>query len=388
MKALVCVAMTVFFGLIADDAFTQVIEGSATYRERMTLPKGAVFEATLEDVSRADAPALVIATTSVPSPGNPPIAFTLDYDRGKIVDRGRYVVRARILLDGKLLFTSDVATPVVTAGQPNKVSIALRRVGIPAGPVVAPNSPAPAGTSRQESLQGTYWRAVELAGASVPSLPPRREAHLVFQPGGRFSGSDGCNRIMGSYTLKGEGVTFGQAGGTQMACPDTADVERRFRSALKGTSHWRIVGSRLELLGATGEPLAVFERGQPAPPPVSASPLQGTTWQLVKFHGGDGTTLTPDDRTKYTLEFAAGGHLATRVDCNRGTGTWKATGSSQLDLGPLALTRVKCPEGSLHDQIVRQWTFIRSFLIKDGHLVLVLLADGGTYEFEPRASKQ
>ena len=61
----------------------------------------------------------------------------------------------------------------------------------------------------------------------------------------------------------------------------------------------------------------------------------------------------------------------------------KLTGSGQLELGPPALTRAKCPEGSLHDQIVKQWSYIRSFLIKDGHLFLALMADGGTYEFEP-----
>jgi para-nitrobenzyl esterase len=143
----------------------------------------------------------------------------------------------------------------------------------------------------------------------------------------------------------------------------------------------------LELFGATGKPLAVFERGPQAPPAGSAS-LQGTLWQLVTFQGGDGTTLTPDDRTKYTLDFGTGGRLTARIDCNRGAGTWKTTGSGQLELGPLALTRAKCPEGSLHDQIVKQWPYIRSFLIKDGHLFLALMADGGTYEFEPRASKK
>jgi heat shock protein HslJ len=233
-----------------------------------------------------------------------------------------------------------------------------------------------------------YWKAVVLAGISVPTLPANREAHLVFQSGGRLSGSDGCNRIVGSYTLKGEAVTFGQVAGTQMACPDTSDVERRFRSALKGTSHWRIVGSRLELFGATGSPLAVFERGEQTPPTASSSPLQGTMWQLVKFQGGDGTTLTPDDRTKYALDFGSGGRLTAQVDCNRGRGTWKAAGSSQLELSPLALTRVKCAEGSLHDQIVKQWPFIRSFVIKEGHLFLVLMADGGTYEFEPLAGER
>lgn len=52
-------------------------------------------------------------------------------------------------------------------------------------------------------------------------------------------------------------------------------------------------------------------------------------------------------------------------------------------IGPLALTRAKCPPGSLHDQIVKQWGNIRSYVIRDGHLFLALMADGGIYEFEP-----
>jgi len=35
--------------------------------------------------------------------------------------------------------------------------------------------------------------------------------------------------------------------------------------------------------------------------------LAGTSWQLVKFQGGDGTILSPDDRSKYTLDFNANG---------------------------------------------------------------------------------
>jgi hypothetical protein len=50
--------------------------------------------------------------------------------------------------------------------------------------------------------------------------------------------------------------------------------------------------------------------GQPAK-------LEGTAWQLVKFQGSDDTTLTPDDRAKYTIEFGAGGKLTARIDCNR-----------------------------------------------------------------------
>jgi uncharacterized lipoprotein YbaY len=59
--------------LIAAPLLAQTIKGTATYRERIALPPGALFEAAIEDVSRADAPASTLATTRIMSPGNPPI---------------------------------------------------------------------------------------------------------------------------------------------------------------------------------------------------------------------------------------------------------------------------------------------------------------------------
>ena len=122
---------------------------------------------------------------------------------------------------------------------------------------------------------------------------------------------------------------------------------------------------------------------EPAPPKNAGAGLGGTAWQLVRFQGGDDKTLTPDDKSKYTIQFNTDGSISARIDCNRGRGTWKSAGSSQLQLGPLARTRAMCPPGSLHDQIVRQWEHVRSYVIKNDHLFLSLMADGGIYEFEP-----
>ena len=119
------------------------------------------------------------------------------------------------------------------------------------------------------------------------------------------------------------------------------------------------------------------------PPHSAAENLGGTSWQLVQFQGGDGSVLRPDDKTKYTLAFGADGSLNARIDCNRGRGTWKSSGKNQLELGPMALTRAACPPGSLHDHIVKQLPFIRSYVVKDGRLFLSMMADGGIYEFEP-----
>jgi para-nitrobenzyl esterase len=67
--------------------------------------------------------------------------------------------------------------------------------------------------------------------------------------------------------------------------------------------------------------------------------LGGTSWQLVKFQGGDGRVPTPDNGAKYTVAFGADGGLSVRFDCNRGRGTWKSFGPNQLEFGPMALTR-------------------------------------------------
>ncbi|GAB4241909.1 MAG: carboxylesterase family protein [Elainellaceae cyanobacterium] len=120
----------------------------------------------------------------------------------------------------------------------------------------------------------------------------------------------------------------------------------------------------------------------------AASDLGGTSWQLVQFQSGDGTVLTPDHGSKYTIAFQADGGLNVRIDCNRGRGTWISSEPNQLQFGPLALTRALCPPGSLHDRIVQDWEFVRSYTLQDGHLFLSLFADGGIYEFEPIGNSQ
>ena len=140
---------------------------------------------------------------------------------------------------------------------------------------------------------------------------------------------------------------------------------------------WR---SRIPLLATI---LLLAACGPLVPPQSRETALGGTSWQLVKFQSSDDKTLTPDDKTKYTIEFSTDGGLAARIDCNRGRGTWKSSGPSDLQFGQLALTRAMCPPGSLHDRIVKDWNFVRSYIIKDGHLFLSLMADGGIYEFEP-----
>jgi len=323
---------------------TTTVSATAIYRERVLLPPDAVFEATLEDVSRADAPAVVLASTRVTAPV-PPIAFAIAVDPARIDATRRYALRGRITLNGQLLFATDTAYPVFGAADVRRVDIMLlRRVGgvgaagearrmrglyrymadaasffdcasgdqfsvapeggnvalqaaylaarpAPGAPLLATvdarivmravedgGAPRPvlqverfvtmaarsaceaAPSSSDASLENTTWKLVALRGKPVVGADRQREPHLILQPEQhRVTGSGGCNRIAGGYTLAGDRLTFGRTAGTLMACADGMEQERAFLDALGTVARWRVAGQRLELLDSRGEVLARFE---------------------------------------------------------------------------------------------------------------------------------
>ena len=123
-----------------------------------------------------------------------------------------------------------------------------------------------------------------------------------------------------------------------------------------------------------------FANGQKS---SGGNPLSGTSWQLVKFQGPDERTFTPDDKSKYTIEFGSNGRVVARVDCNRASSTWKSTAKGELKFGSWSRTTAKCGAGSLHNKIVTEGAAVNNFVIKDGHLFLSGMAAGGYYELEP-----
>lgn len=80
-------------------------------------------------------------------------------------------------------------------------------------------------------------------------------------------------------------------------------------------------------------------------------PLTGTQWQLVAIDtSGSTTTLNPDLQARHTVAFLAEGAAQIRLDCNRSRSTWTAAwprdGGGTIAFGPIASTRMACPEPS------------------------------------------
>ena len=105
-----------------------VVHGTAAYRERIAMLPGAVFEATLLDVSRQDTAAEELGSVRVSDPGQVPIQFEISYDPAKIDDRHSYAVRARIVNGERVMFTTDRVYPVLTQGNGNIVDMLLIKV--------------------------------------------------------------------------------------------------------------------------------------------------------------------------------------------------------------------------------------------------------------------
>ena len=143
------------------------VKGTVTYRERLALTPGATLVVELRDVSLADAPSRLIASQTIPNPGQVPIRFEVEYNRDDIDSRNTYSVAAKIVeSDGRLAFTNDTAYEVITRGKPGKVDMVLVLV-----------QPPP----EMEKDAGPEWRTWEEVPVQVISanLIPNEPEHFL-----------------------------------------------------------------------------------------------------------------------------------------------------------------------------------------------------------------
>jgi heat shock protein HslJ len=108
-------------------------------------------------------------------------------------------------------------------------------------------------------LEGTQWTLVALRGASIAGAP-HAPSLLLQADQRRASGSSGCNRWSGPYTLEGEHLAFGPAAGTRMACMQGMEQEQAFLDAMAAVASWRVNGARLDLRDARGETVLQFAK--------------------------------------------------------------------------------------------------------------------------------
>ncbi|QNI38014.1 META domain-containing protein [Edaphobacter albus] len=252
------IAIVVFLFLPGGAVFAQQsleLDGAATYRERIALPPDAIFEATLEDVSQVDAPASALGQARIEQPGSPPFHFTIHYDPTQILPNHVYAVRARIMVGGHLLFTTALRYQVLTQGHGSEIGMMMMRRVSRAAENPAEGAP---------SFRDTYWKLVRIGDRAITPADQQQEANLTFRSeGSRVTGSGGCNRLTGAYTLDGHSLRIQGVASTRMACMRGMETESKFLAVLEHVRGWKIVDRQLQLDDEDGKPLARFVTEDP-----------------------------------------------------------------------------------------------------------------------------
>ena len=136
------------------------IKGTLTYMETIPLAPESMIKVELLDVSKADAPAEVVAETVFLMPGKPPLPFVLEYDANKIEPGHRYSLRANVMEQTRLMFVSDRTYPVLEGREQPPVDILLKHV--PGGDIekmaenVRAKNPLISGHYRYRNKEGVF----------------------------------------------------------------------------------------------------------------------------------------------------------------------------------------------------------------------------------------
>lgn len=292
-----------------------VISGTITYRERLALTDRARAEITLEDVSRQDAAAPVLARKTMMAPGQVPIRFELEFQPADIDQRMAYAVRAKIYDRGRLLFTSDTNTPVLTRGAGRDAHLLL--VGVEA--------PAPPGRDTQGTATDAEFEGMFRYMADAALFRDCRD------------GRSFPVAMEGAYIeLERAYLNSGIEAGGELFTRVTGRLQQR--PTMEGNmSEVNLIVDILQSIDADGscDPSAPVE-------------LLNTHWKLVEVDSRQVTAPEGAPEAHLVLtpeESGVTGHAG----CNRFFGSFESSGD-RLGFSALGSTRMACPEGMQVEQ--------------------------------------
>jgi uncharacterized lipoprotein YbaY/heat shock protein HslJ len=336
----------------ANTQETEAVTATATYRERIALPPDAIFEATLEDVSKPGAPATMIGRTRLEKPGQPPFRFSIQFDPAQIVEGHSYSLRARVTAGGKLMFITDQSYPVLTRGHGSHIAMMMmRRVG------------------------GTTTMRVHSGG--------KRSMRGMFRYMADAATFTDC--------LTGQRWPVAMEGDYKTL--EAAYLKNRRQSAdgLLATLEGQ-VAMKPGMEGGQPTPTLVVERyigiwpGETCGAPQATSPLLETYWKLTRL--GDQPVIVAEKQHEPSLIFRTKESRVTGFGgCNNLTGIYALNGNEVL-FSRIAATRRACLQGTeTEGTLLKALARVRTWKILGQHLELYDAGGNLLARFEARALK-
>ena len=303
------------------------VSGTAAYLQRIAMPPEAVLTVQVQDISRADARATVLAESrEVFGRRQVPLAYSVKVPRSAIDPRMRYAVRASISVGGETPFATTRSYPVLTHGAPNQVNLVLAAM-----PEVS--SPSASASSLRLALPATF------AGV-LPCADCRGIAQtLTLLP-------DGSYRLRRTYLGK-PGMPLVEAGrwstdqrGQRLALQDAAGNKQFFsvrpngvlrqldRSGLAIRSPINMDLRRTARVDPISDATRTEQPGPQAHHGAASAPLQNTYWKLVELKGQP-VAMLPDQEREVRITLARQDQRLTGfTGCNALGGSYALSGAS------------------------------------------------------------
>lgn len=102
-------------------------------------------------------------------------------------------------------------------------------------PVVKNNDP----------LKNTYWKLTKVREHKTITYEKQTEAHIILKNENKIVGSDGCNRIFGSYNIDKNKIEFSHLASTRMACMKGMTQAHEFSTAFAYVKTYKIQKNKL-----------------------------------------------------------------------------------------------------------------------------------------------
>jgi len=194
-------------------------------------------------------------------------------------------------------------------------------------------------TGEISALQGPDWklrRYRDASGAMIQVLDDTRVT-VRFRDG-KLSGSGGCNRYFGSYTIEQHDqlVFSASISVTMMACaPPVSEQERQYLNDLSTVTGFQLDDESLRLLDKDRKVVLEYTLIKPLA-------LEGTLWRAVGINNGRGGVESMATTQLATARFEDG-KVSGHAGCNTFTASYEIT-DDQISMGPAMTTRMHCAE--------------------------------------------
>jgi len=163
-------------------------------------------------------------------------------------------------------------------------------------------------------------------------LLPDTTITIEFIEDGQVSGSAGCNRYFGSFSLDGDSLITSPIGSTQKWCEGEMEQETAFLQALQAATGLTVTETALTIHTPDGDMSFA---------PAENAALEGTDWVLSGIAQGDAVVNTWID-ADITIKFSDG-QASGNAGCNSYSGGYEIEGAN-LNMSQLISTMMACEE--------------------------------------------